>query len=45
MDKISRDKIKIEFGDDISIDINEKDLINNISLSSKNGIKLISKYF
>ena len=38
MDNISNNNIKIDFGDNISFDINEKDIINNIALSSKNQI-------
>ena len=38
MDNNSNNNIKIEFDDNISLDVNEKDLINNIILSSKNQI-------
>ena len=38
MDNISNNNIKIEFDDNICFDVNEKDIINNIKLSSKNQI-------
>ena len=38
MDNITNNNIKLDFGDDICLNLNENDIYNNILLSSKNSI-------